>query len=325
MMRRLKTTVCFGSLLVGCVISSLVLAQAYPSKPIRLIVGYVPGGGADAVSRLVAAKLSEVLAQQVVVDNRPGANSVIAGELVAKSTQDGYTLHMVTSSHSINPIAYSKLPYDTNKDFATISELAIASLIMVVHSSLPVSNVNDFIALAKSKPGELHYASAGFGNITQLAAELFSSMAGIRLIHVPYKGSGPAIIDLIAGQVTVYFPPLPSALPQVRSGKLKALAVSGSKRSLSAPGIPTISESGLPGYEAGSWYGLVAPAGIPRDIIDLLYRACIKVIQSSDTQERMKSQGLDPVASSPDAFEAKIKRDIKKWRKVFAEANIKME
>lgn len=324
-MCRLKTIACFGSLLVGCVISSSVLAQVYPSKPIRLIVGYVPGGGADAMSRLVAVKLSEVLGQQVVVDNRPGANSVIAGELVARSTQDGYTLHMVTSSHSINPVAYPKIPYDTVKDFATISELASASLIMVVNSSLPVSNVNDFIALAKSKPGELHYASAGFGNITQLAAELFSSMAGIKLIHVPYKGSGPAVIDVIAGQVAVYFPPLPSALPQVRAGKLKALAVSGSKRSLSAPVIPTISESGLPGYEAGSWYGLVAPAGTPRDIIDLLYRACIKVIQSSDTQGRMKSLGLDPVASSPEAFESKVKGDIEKWRKVFAEANIKME
>lgn len=321
-MRGLTTCASLGLAVLAC---CTAFAQSYPSKPIRLIAGYVPGGGADSVSRLLAAKLSEVLSQQIIVDNRPGANGVIAGEMVAKGTPDGYTLHMVTSSHAINPIVYRNIPYDTIKDFATVSELAIAALIMVVHPSTKASNVPEFVALAKGKPAELHYGSAGVGNITQLAAELFSSMTGIKLLHVPYKGSGPAIIDVISGQIAVYFPPLPSGLPQVRAGKLKALAVTGSARSLAAPGIPTVAESGLAGYEAGSWYGMVAPARTPRDIINTLHSASVRVLQSADTQERMKSQGLDPVGSSPAEFEAKIKRDIDKWRKVFQEANIKME
>ena len=310
---------------IGCAAAVPVMAQTYPSKPIRLVAGYVPGGGADNVSRLFAVKLAEVLGQQIVVDNRPGANGVIAAELVSKSPKDGYTLHIVTSSHAINPIVYSKLPYDTIKDFTTISELAIAALIMVVHPSQQMGSVSDFIALAKAKPGQLQYASAGLGNITQLAAELLSSMAGIKLLHVPYKGSGPAIIDLMADRVSVYFPPLPSGLPHVRAGKLKALAVTGSKPSLAAPGIPTIAQSGLAGYEAGSWYGLVAPPGIPSNIVGQLNAAVLKVLQSADMQERMKSQGLDAIGSSPAELETKVKNELAKWRRVFQAANIKME
>lgn len=300
-------------------------AQSYPVKPIRLIIGYEPGGGADNVARLLAATVSDVLHQQIVVDNRSGANGVVAAELVAKSPRDGYTIHVVTSSHVTNPAVYPKLAYDTVRDFGAVSEMADTPLIMVVHPAMKVSNVAEFIDAAKAKPEGLFYASAGLGNMTQVGAELFSLMAGIKMTHVPYKGSGPAIVDLIAGRVTVYFPPIPSALPHIVSGRLKPLAVTSSRRSTTTPAVPTLAESGLPGYEAGSWYGIVVPAGTPSGIINSLHAASLKALQSPVTQERMKVQGLESVGSSPAEFAAKIKRDIEKWRRVFREANIVMQ
>ena len=314
-----------GVFVAATVGSTVATGQSYPTKPIRLIIGYEPGGGADNVARLLAAPISDVLGQQIVVDNRSGANGVVAAELVARSPHDGYTVHIVTSSHVTNPAVYPKLSYDTANDFTAVSELADAPLVMVVHPSMKASNVAELIEIAKAKPGELVYASAGLGNMTQVAAELFSLMVGIKMIHVPYKGSGPAIIDLIGGRITVYFPPIPSAFPHIQSGKLKALAVTSSKRSKTAPALPTIAESGVPGYEAGSWYGLIVPAGTPMNIVNTLHAASVKALQIPVLQDRMKAQGLESVASAPAEFDAKIKRDIEKWRRVFKEANIVMQ
>ena len=325
-MRAYFQLVLLAAVFVGATVgSTAAAAQSYPTKPIRLIIGYEPGGGADNVARLLAAPIGDVLGQQIVVDNRSGANGMVAAEMVARSPRDGYTIHVVTSSHVTNPAVYPKLSYDTAQDFTAVSELADAPLVMVVHPSMKASNVAEFIEIAKAKPGELIYASAGLGNMTQVAAELFSLMVGIKMIHVPYKGSGPAIIDLIGGRTTVYFPPIPSAFPHVQSGKLKALAVTGSKRSRTAPTIPTLAESGLTGYEAGSWYGVVVPKGTPLNIVSVLHAASVKALQLPVTQERMKTQGLEPVGSSPAEFDAKIRRDIVKWRRVFKEANIVMQ
>ena len=313
-----------GTVVLAALGSTGASGQPYPTKPIRLIVGYEPGGGADNVARLLAATASDILGQQIVVDNRSGANGVVAAELVAKSPRDGYTIHLVTSSHVTNPAVYPKLGYDTVKDFTAVSEIADTPLVMVVHPAMKASNVAEFIAAAKVKPEAL-YASAGLGNMTQVAAELFSLMVGIKMVHVPYKGSGPAIIDLIAGRVTVYFPPIPSALPHILAGRLKPLAVTSGRRSTTAPAVPTLAESGLAGYEAGSWYGLVVPAGTPLSIVNVLHAASVKALQSPVIQERMKAQGLESVGSSPAEFGAKIQRDIEKWRRVFREANIVMQ
>ena len=323
MRRRHQVIIAAVAALVAAITTTT--AQSYPSKPVRLIIGYEPGGGADNIARLLSARMSDVLGQQIVVDNRSGANGVVAAELVAKSPRDGYTIHVVTSSHVTNPAVYPKLGYDTVRDFAAVSELAEAPLVMVVHPTMKVSGIAEFIDIAKAKPDSLNYASAGLGNMTQVAAELFSLMAGIKMTHVPYKGSGPAIIDLIAGRISVYFPPIPSALPHILSGKLKALAVSGSKRSQTVPSLPTIAESGLNGYEAGSWYGLIVPAATPSNIVATLHAASVKTLQAPVMQERLKAQGLEPVGSSPAEFDTKIRRDIVKWRRVFKEANIVMQ
>lgn len=305
---------------------SPALAQEYPAKPIRVVVPFPPGGGADFVGRLVAQKLGEAANQQVIVDNRGGANGIIATEMVAKSAPDGYTLLLgVSATHAINPGVYAKLPYDAVKDFAPVSEVALTPLILVVHPSLSVKNVEDLIKLAKAKPGELNFASAGTGNVTQLAAELFKSMTGTNIVHVPYKGSAPAIVDLMAGQVTMYFDTMPSSLPHVRAGKLKALAVTSAKRSIAAPDIPTVAESGVPGFETSSWFGVLAAANTPQAIIAALHRDLSKSLTTSDSVDRMKGQGLDPVVNTPAEFAAIIKNDIGKWAKVVKEANIKVQ
>jgi tripartite-type tricarboxylate transporter receptor subunit TctC len=299
-------------------------ALSYPTKPVRLIVGYEPGGGADNIARLWAAAASEVLGQQIVVDNRSGANGVVAAELVARGQRDGYTIHVVTSSHVTNPSVYPRLPYDTARDFTAVTEIADTPLVMVVHPSMKASSVAEFVAAAKAGESP-NYASAGLGNMTQVAAELFNLMTGVKMTHVPYKGSGPALIDLIAGRVAVYFPPVPSGIAQIQAGRLKALAVTSLKRTGNLPGVPTLNESGLAGYEAGSWYGLVGPPGTPAPIVRQLHAVSRAALQSPAMRERMKVQGLEPVGSSPAEFDARIRRDIDKWRKVFRDANIVMQ
>ena len=302
------------------------MAQAYPAKAIRIVVGFPPGGGADYVARLVSLKLGEAIKQQIVVDNRPGANAIIASEHVAKSASDGYTLMLgVSATHAINPNVYAKLPYDAIKDFAPVSEVALTPLILVVNPRLPVKNVRDLIALAKAKPGELNFASAGTGNVTHLAAELFKSMTHVQITHVPYKGSAPALVDLMAGQVMMYFDTMPSSLPHVRAGKLRALAVTSAKRSAGAPDIPTVAESGVPGFETTSWFGILAPAGTPASVVEFLNRGITKVLSTPDSLERMKQQGLDSVLSTPAAFAKVIRTDIDKWAKVIKDAGIQVQ
>lgn len=301
-------------------------AQQFPAKPIRIVVGFPPGGGADFVARLVGQKLGERFKQQIIIDNRAGANGIIASELVAKSTPDGHTLLLgVSATHAINPSVYTKLPYDAVKDFAPVSEIALTPLILVVPPALPVSNVRDLIRLAKARPGELNFASAGTGNVTHLAGELFKSTTGVQVTHVPYKGSAPAIVDLMAGQVMMYFDTMPSSLPHVRAGKLKALAVTSAKRSAVAPDIPTVAESGVPGFETTSWFGVLAPAGTPGAVVDLLYQEMIKALSSPESVERMKQQGLDVVLNRPLEFAGVIRDDIGKWAEVVKKANIKAQ
>jgi len=302
------------------------IAQTFPSKSIRVVVGFPPGGGADFVARLVSLKVGEAVKQQIVVDNRAGANGIIASELVAKSAPDGYTLLLgVSATHAINPSVYTKLPYDAIKDFMPVSEVALTPLILVVNPSLPVHNVRDLISLARAKPNELNFASAGTGNVTHLAGELFRSMTNVQITHVPYKGSAPAIIDLMAGQVMMYFDTMPSSLPHVRAGKLKGLAVTSAKRSAGAPDIATVAESGVPGFETTSWFGILAPAGTPAPVVETLNREIIRALSTPESLDRMTQQGLDSVLNSPSEFAGVIRTDIDKWAKVIKDANIKVQ
>lgn len=297
----------------------------FPNRPLRVVVGYAPGGGVDDVARILSQPLGEALGQPVVIDNRPGANGLIASETIAKGTPDGYALLMVTSSHAINPFAYSKLPYDTLRDFQPVSEIASANLVMVVPTESPARTVPEFIAYAKRRNNELHYASAGLGNITQLAAELFDSMTGIKMEHVPYKGSGPALIDLLAGRVDVYFVPLPSALAHMKSGRLRALAVSGASRSATAPDVPTMAEQGVPDFVSGTWAGIIAPAGTPKEIVDRVSAEAKKALADPALQAKLVEQGIVPVGSTPEEFRSFVAEEIARWSKVITDAGIKME
>ena len=306
--------------------SSLALAQSYPSKTVRMIVPFPPGGTTDILGRLAAQKLSEALGHQVIVDNRPGAGGNIGAELAAKSPADGYTLLAAPGSTlTIHPSLYAKLPFDPLRDFAPITMLAAVPNLLVVHPSLPVKSVKDLIALAKAKPGELNYASTGAGQSTHLSMELFKNMAGVKITHVPYKGSAPAISDLMGGHVLLMFDNMPSALPQAKAGKLRGVAVSTSKRSPVMPSVPTVSESGLPGFEVSVWFSVLAPANTPREIIDRLNAVLVKALHTPDMRERLASQGGEAIGNTPEAFAAQMKADIAKWAKVVRDSNIKLD
>jgi tripartite-type tricarboxylate transporter receptor subunit TctC len=298
----------------------------YPTKPIRMIVGSAPGGPIDVVARLAAQKLSEALGQSVVVDNRSGAGGTIGTEYVAKATADGYTVLMGSAATlCITPHLYSKLGYDTLRDFAPVSTLVTVSYALSVHPSLPVKSVGEFIALAKGKPGQLRFGSAGSGSVTHLAAEMFKSMAGIEVVHVPYRGAGPALIDLIAGQLDFMFDSVLTSAPHIRAGRLRPLAVSTLRRSAVMPELPTISEVALPGYEATTWYGLVAPAATPRVIIGKLYSALLKGLGTPEMREKLVSQGLEPVGNSPDEFSTLLRSELPKWGKVVKASGAKVD
>jgi tripartite-type tricarboxylate transporter receptor subunit TctC len=302
------------------------LAQSsYPDRPIRIVVPNAPGGTVDMIARLVAQGLSERLGRQVVVDNRPGAGTIIGSEIVAKAPPDGYTLLMSVSTLAINPAVYKKMPYDALRDFAPITQTAYVPNLFVVHPSVPATSVKEIIALAKARPGEILYASAGNGSNPHLAMELFASMAQIRMVHVPYKGGTPAFIDLMAGRVAIMATNLASIMPYVRAGKLRALGVTSARRVAAAPEIPTIAEAALPGYESVQWYGLLAPAQTPRHIIEKLHKEVVSTLRAPDNGVRLASDGAEVVASSPEEFAAFLKAETVKMAKVVKAAGIQPE
>ncbi len=301
-------------------------AQAqYPNKPVRLVLPFPPGGGTDTLGRVVGAKLSETLGQQVVIENRPGAGANIGAEVVAKSPPDGYTLLMGNIAHAINVTLYSKLGYDLLKDLAPVSLLASTPNIVVVHPSVPAKSVKELIAVARARPGNLDFASSGSGSSAHLAGELFSNMAGIKMTHVPYKGGGPAVIALLGGQVSVGFATTPSVISHVKTGKLRGLAVTGAQRSASAPELPTVSESGLPGFEVVGWYGLLAPSGTSREIIARLHSESVKLLKLPDVKERLAATGFEPIGTTPEQFGTYIRSEVEKWAKVVKAAGIRAD
>jgi tripartite-type tricarboxylate transporter receptor subunit TctC len=296
-------------------------AQGFPSKPVRMIVAFPPGGGTDVVARIVGQKLTEVWSQQVVVDNRAGAGGIVGAELAARAQPDGYTVFLATTGNlAINPALYSKLPYDTLKDFAPVTLVVALSFVLVSHPSLPASTLKELIALAKSKPGQLNYASGGSGTASHLGMELFKATAGVNIVHVPYKGSAPALTDLLSGQVQLALGDGIVTLPHIKSGKLRALAVTGARRAPLLPDVPTIAEAGVAGYAVVNWYGVVAPAGTRPEIISVLNKAIARVLQSTDVRDRLIAQGVEPVSNTPAEFGAYLKAEVAKWAKLVADS-----
>jgi tripartite-type tricarboxylate transporter receptor subunit TctC len=313
-----------GTLLVIC--TALAYAQSYPTRPIRIVVPFAAGGGTDIVARTVGTKLGEVLGQPVVVDNRAGAGGTIGTELAAKSVGDGYTLLMGSNGPlAINPNLYAKLPYDPLKDFVPVVLVTTFPFVMVVHPSLPVKSVKDLVALAKARPGQLNYASPGSGSTNHLSAELLKIMAGINLVHVPYKGVVPASTDLISGQVQMLTGDLNTLMPHVRSGRARALAVTSSKRSSLAPELPTVSESGVPGYEVSGWFGVLAPAGTPQGVIRRLNEEIVKGLAGSDMRQRLAGLGGEVAGGTPEHFTAHLRAEIAKWGKLIRAIGLKAE
>jgi tripartite-type tricarboxylate transporter receptor subunit TctC len=312
-----------ASVALTLIITTLAHAQSYPSRPMRYIVPQAPGGSSDTLARIVTQRVAEGLGQQLVVDNRPGATGIIGAEVVARANPDGYTLLQVATSHATNPAMQAKLPYDTLRDFAAISLLSQQPNILLVHPSLPVRNVKELIAYAKSKPGQLNFASSGTGGSQHLAGELLKSMTGIEMTHVPYKGSPPALVDLLAGRVPLMSSTMPPALPHIKSGKVRAIAVTSAKRSAALPDVPTVAESGVPGYEAIAWQGLVAPGATPKPVISRVNTEFVKVLKQSDVAAKLKEQGFETVASTPEWFAQYTKSEIAKWSKVIKSAGIK--
>ena len=316
---------CVPVMLLATSGASAATPTDYPTKPIRMIVGFAPGGGTDTTARAISIKLAELLGQQVIVDNRAGAAGNIATELVAKAAPDGYTILLGTiAALAINPSLYrTKLPFDSVRDFAPIIQAVDSTNILSLHPSVPAANVKELIALAKTKP--LNYGSSGVGGTGHLAGELFNSMAGTKMTHIPYKGGGPAMIDLVGGQVQLVFATAASAVPQIKAGKIKGIAVTTIKRAALMPNIPTIAESGLPGFDANNWYGLLAPAKTPRPIIMRLNAEVTKVLAMPDVKDFLFNQGLDPAPGTPEQFGAYIKSEITKWAKVVKDSGARAD
>ena len=302
----------------------MAFAQAYPAKPIRIIVPWPPGGGTDVISRTVAHKLGETLGQTVIVENRAGANGIIGAEAAAKAAPDGYTAMITIASHAINPTLYRKLPYNT-ADLQPVSLLAEYPFVMTVHPSLPVKTTRELIAFAKARPKQLSYASSGNGSGPHLGMELFRSASGIDIVHIPYKGAGQAMTDLIAGNVQLFLNNFLAGAPQIRSGKLRALAVTGRNRSTAAPELPTIAESGVPGYVVTGWYGMFVPAATPPGIVNTLQVNSQKALRSKDVSDRLTNEAAEIVASTPQEFAKFFSAEIAKWAQVIAKARIKPE
>lgn len=310
---------------VALLTTGVAVAQVYPAKPVRIVVPLAAGGPGDVLTRAMGQKLSEQTGQPVVIDNRPGANTNVGTEFVAKSPADGYTLLSTANPLTTNPSLYPVLPYDPIRDFAPVTLIGLTPLLLVVHPSLPVKTTKDLVALAKSKPAQLHYGSAGNGSALHLAGEMFNSVAQIKLVHVPYKGVTNAFSDLLGGQISIMFPGAPIALPQVKSGKLRALGTTGARRMSAAPELPPIAESGMPGYEVSVWYGIVAPAGTPAAAISRLHAEISKIVQLPDIKDRWAVLGAEPLHNTPEQFAAFLKADIGKWAKVVRDAGVKID
>ncbi len=299
---------------MAVLLSSVALAQNYPVRPVRFIVPFPPGGGTDVPARLIAPRLAEGLNQQMVVDNRAGANGILGTDAAAKAAPDGYTILIVPSGHTINPSLYKKLPFDTAKDLASISLIANGAYMLVANNALPVKTVADLIAMARAKPGAMLYGSGGVGNGNHLAGELLNIRAGIKLEHVPYKGGGPLMNDLLGGHIAVMFAAVGTLAPQVRSGKMRALGVSTATRSLAFPDVPTLAEAGVTGYELNGWYALLAPAGTPAVIIDRLSRETARVVALPEVKDRLiNGLGLEPVGGKPAELDVLIRAELRKW------------
>ena len=324
----MKTAQTLGLLLLGMSIAALALAQSpaqfYPARPIRLIVPFPPGGSNDIVGRYIGAYLAERFGKQVVVDNRSGGGSIVGTNIAAKAPPDGHTLLVISVAFAMNATLY-KLPYDPVNSFARVAMLGTGPNVFLVYPGLPVNSVKEFIALAKAKPGQLHYVSPGIGSFQHFGTELFRILAGIDIVHVPYKGGGAAMVDVMAGQVQVAFNSLIQAMPLVRSGKLKALGTGGAKRSPILPEVPTIAEAGVSGYEANNWWGILAPAGTPAGIIDKLNGEIAAIMALPETQKRFASEGAEPVITTPDGFGKLIVSEKAKWERVTREAGIRAE
>jgi tripartite-type tricarboxylate transporter receptor subunit TctC len=301
---------------ISLCISATLAAQTYPTGPLRIVVPFPAGGGVDTAGRLLGQKLSEAIGKPVVIDNRAGANGMIGSEMVAKSPKDGYTLLVNGANFVTTPSLYKNVTYDPIKDFEPISLLAHAPNILVVHPSLPVKTVRELIAFAKARPGQLNYASSASGSTPHLAAELFNTMTGTRMVHVPYRGTGPAITAIISGEVTVMFMPALAAIPYVENGRLRALGVTTTERLPAMPALPTVAEAGLKGYQSSQWYGVLAPAGTPADILDFLNGHAAKIMQSTEMKERMKNSGSVAVGSTRDAFAKHLQSEFTKWAKI---------
>ena len=324
-MRALKfivTTFALGAL---CWITAAA-AQQYPAKPVRFVVPFAPGGSTDTLARTLGVKLSDFVGQQVVVDNRPGANGNIGMEIVARAAPDGHTIVLgYIANLAIGPGLYEKLPFDPVKDYAPITQLASSPNVLVAHPAVPARNFKELIALAKAKPGQINFASASVASVGHLTGELLNNLAGIKMVHVPYKGSGQAVTDLLGGHVQLMFSGFSSTLPHIKSGKLRPLVVTGAQRSPALPDVPTIAESGFPGFEATAWYGVLAPAKTPKPIVTRLHAEIVKVLQLPDVKERLGNLGFEIVGSTPEQFAAYIKSEISKWEKVVKTSGAKPE
>ena len=327
MMDRLSRVFALGICVAGLSVAPAALAQSYPTKPVRVIVPYPPGGVGDTTMRAIAQQLSESLGQPFVIDNKPGASQMIGADAVAKAAPDGYTLFLGSvTSLAINVSSQKKMPYDPVKDFAPVSMLYFSPMYLVVNPAVPAQSVKELVALAKAQPGKLSFASIGQGGSIHLAGEMFKSMAGVDITHIPYKGSAPALTDIIGGQVSLMFDAGVSALPQVRAGKLRALAITTAKRVDSTAELPTVAEAGgLPNYEATLWFGLVAPAATPRDIVNRLSQELAKILRQPALQARFANLGVEFSASSPDEFATYIRAETLKWGKVFRDAKVEQE
>ena len=303
---------------------STSFAQSYPSKPIRFVAPFAPGGGTDFIGRVAAQKLNEALKQQVIVENRPGAGGTLGAEIGAKAAPDGYTFTVIAGSYAVNPSIY-KLAFDPVNDITPVIQLSQGPLLVVVHPSLPIKNIKELIALAKSKPGGLSYATSGQGSIVHLSTELFLFMAGVKAVHIPYKGTGPAITDTISGQTQFLWGSIAAVLPQVRNGRLRAIAVTTAKRAPALPDIPTIAESGVKGYDVILWHGLIGPKGLPQPIVERVNGELNKALRAKDMEDKLATDGVAAAGGTPEQFGATIKRDIDTWRKVVQMAGVKAE